>query len=567
MRKVVSMVALIAALVISVAFIPKLSFAAPDPGVGPFILKPAGTLTKCVDSDVVYISKQFLPATGLVTHSAGIVDNDSTTGIIPELDNVVDNGSKIVRMTFVLENGSFSASSLDLVITDNTSATATITATPITANKVAFTIDNNSLSALSDNITSVALYDHGSSNTLSITVSGSLDNGGKVILSLTSEAGPLGGLQSFQNGCFRKVLYIVENQWVAHLCKCSACGNGIDTDELIATDNGLMVKDTKLGVLGASYYNACFSPSGTTTSPSCCNTIPGSCGLFCNLVTTSTSTTTGGCSMPGSCVDNCTVDGNYVGLKIYENKDLANSPYKVTNLNDATITFTLTADNIDEIGQAYLVGAGRNYGTTIAPFSKGKDSLTAQVSGANFFIPSNGGGSAPIMFSVKIVPATGVTLLPDKFYLSAEISGGSQMENPATLNWNEFLAWNFNGILARVPIMFYGGGYRTYINLFSDQPAHVVAIVTLNDGTKAEVDLGNIQPGKKFMKTAEYIVNAVKAMGKEVFAKDGVYQFNAQLLIVTTGHVDGYALFKQPGSLGTLRVPLYYNENQQGLDE
>ncbi len=561
------LVILIAVAVFSIASFAQSSWAAAD--TGEFVLQPTSA-TKCDKSDTVYVSKQFLPSVGFVATSKGIVDTNQTVGIIPELNKLYTGAVKDVRLTFILKNGTFADSKLKLIIDNQTGAPKTVTKTVIAGTKVIFTLDNSTLGL--SNITKIALVDQTAADnaTLSIKVNGGLQNGQAVGLNLTSESSTDGqNYKTFTYGCFDKVLYLVENQWTAKLCRCQTCtnGSGVDTDNLVATANGITVQDAQLKVSGVSYYDACIKKNDEGGGE-CCNSVPSSCNLFCNEQEGTGITVESKCSMPATCWEDC---GVYKGLKIFENQDLAATPYKITNLATATITFTLTG-NLKNIASIALTQANAPTFTPLGTFviNDNGTAATASISGETLFVKTNGGtqfaNNAPIYFSVKITPKANAALMPNSFNLSATISGGT-LENDAYLDWGNFLNWQWSKTAnaVKVAALYSGGGYETYINLFSDSTATVSAVVTTADGSKAVVNLGSIEPGQKFMKTATDIVNAVEALGYNVYKANGVYQFTADLIVSTTGSIDGYAVIVQPGAIGSLRVPLY--NNTQGFDQ
>ncbi len=456
-RKISLIVA--AALAIGVVGYGNVSKAASGVENNPIVLEDNGATVSC-DKGLVPISYQYLPNDGLTTTAKDVQTYDNDSIAQKMLTDLYSDNATTLKMTFALKNASFAADKLALVIDNgSTSAPYCFAAVP-TGNKVAFGLDNATVSMNSNvklgNILDGAnhvkwyLVDASSCNAngqldsaleqITFKVSGSLNPGDRVELSLTSEENG----KTFNNGCVRKDIYVVENQWIAHKCTCTNGDEtgGIDTDKLIAGESGnITVEDTKLAESGISIYDACMSEASTGST--CCPGEEGSCGLFCQ-----TSSTTENCAMPGIC-DFTTL---HKGLLIFTNKDFAgdNATYTVTNLNDATVTFTLKGKHLNNIEKIELISedSADKYAkaTVLGTFTIDNDTTaTATVSGSTLFTTANKEGTdGPIKFSVRITPKADANLLPDSFSLSATISGGTYLEHPETLNWGVFEQWAYD---------------------------------------------------------------------------------------------------------------------------
>ncbi len=406
----------------------------------------------CNTDDVVFISKQLLPSTGLSVTSKGVQEDNATNPTVFSDINSIAGTTDTMVLTFSLANGTFS-NNLVLVLDNGTQTVVNPDYQQL--DKVQFTLDNASLGGASGFL-KLDLYDKNASDNytnpvLTITVNGSLDNKDKVSLSLTTT---FNGKHVY-NGCFDKTIYIVENQWSAQLCCCK--DQTPDKDYLVATDNGVTVKDSEAGIVGESLYNACSSYESITVTPGCCTSITPTCGLFCNNTTTTTTTTSGVvCSMPGECYTpaTCTKDG--LGLKIVENRDFTTYPsYKVTSLYNTPVTFTLTG-NFKNIASAAIVSsADGNPASFVEPavlgtFTINSDATSATVTipGSTLFVKTNGGtqvsSTTPIHFKVEIKPKSNVSLMPNKFYLSAVMEAGSDLTNPQNLSWGEIIDWVYD---------------------------------------------------------------------------------------------------------------------------
>ena len=410
--------------------------------------------TTCL-TGAVYVSKQLLPSTGLAVTSAGVEEDNATNpdafdnGNGAGLNKIDGTTNKMV-FTFDLTNGTFSN---DLVLLlDNGTAKTEITPDYQTANKVQFTVEDANVDAT--NYTSLMLVDKSDNYTtthLGIKVDGGLDNGGKVNLSLTTT---WNGSHMY-NGCFDKVIYVVENQWSAQLCCCK--DSSPDTDYLVADANGVTVMDSETGITGFSLYNKCSTYENNPGTTGCCGSITPTCGLFCNYTSTSSTTSGVSCSMPGECTTTECPSDNGLGLKIVENSDFTNYPsYKVNSLANTNVTFTLTG-NLKNIASIDLVSStDGNPGAFVQPANLGTFSIdytnntaTVTIPGTTLFVVTNGGvqtgnPAEPIHFKVKITPKSGVGLMPNKFYLSAVMEAGSDLANPQALNWGEIIDWTYN---------------------------------------------------------------------------------------------------------------------------
>ncbi len=419
-----------------------------------FVLAPVQPDNTTCFTKAVYVSKQLLPSTGLAVTSAGVeednltnpdaFDNGNGAGL-----NKIDGTSNKMVFTFDLTNGTFSN---DLVLLLDNGTKTPIVPDYQTANKVQFTVEDANVSGSS--YTSLMLVDKSDNYTtthLGIKVDGSLPSGGKVNLSLTTT---WNGAHMY-NGCFNKVIYVVEDQWTAQLC---CCKNSLpDTDYLVADANGVTVQDSETGIKGFSLYNKCSNYHNITIKTGCCTHVSSPCGLFCNQTTTTGSTTSGvSCSMPGTCEtpDYCTQDGK--GLKIVENRDFYLYPsYKVNSLANTNVTFTLTG-NLKNIASITLVSSNDgNPGSFVQPAVLGTFSIdytnnkaTVTIPGTTLFVKANGGlqvaYNEPIHFKVKITPKSGVALMPNKFSLSAVMEAGTDLTNDQALNWGEIIDWTYN---------------------------------------------------------------------------------------------------------------------------
>ncbi len=420
-----------------------------------FTLAPNADNVTCL-TGAVYISKQLLPSTGLAVQSAG-VEEDNATNPDAFLNangdglNNIDGTNNKMTFIFTLTNGDFSN---DLVLVLDNGSTTVITPDYQTANKVQFTVEDSNVDAT--NFTSIKLVDKSSSDNytnphLGIKVDGSLNSGDKVNLSLTTT---WNGAHMF-NGCFNKVIYVVENQWSAQLCCCK--NNTPDVDYLVASADGVTVQDSETGLTGFSLYNACSDYETIHITTGCCTSVPSTCDLFCNGSTTTTTTTgTVTCSMPGTCETPKYCDDNGYGLRIVENRDFYLYPsYKVQSLANTNTTFTLTG-NLKNIASIDLVSsADGNPGSFVQPAVLGSFAIdytnnkaTVTIPGTTLFVKANGGvqisPTTPIHFKIKITPKSGVALMPNKFYLSAVMEAGQDLANDQALNWGEIIDWTYN---------------------------------------------------------------------------------------------------------------------------
>ena len=420
-----------------------------------FVLAPVQPDNTTCFNKAVYVSKQLLPSTGLAVTSAGVkednltnpdaFDNGNGAGL-----NKIDGTSNKMVFIFDLTNGTFSN---DLVLLLDNGTQTPILPDYQTASKVQFTVEAQDVSGSSyKSLMLVDKSDNYTTTHLGIKVDGSLPSGGKVNLSLTTT---WDGAHMY-NGCFNKVIYIVEDQWSAQLCCCK--DSAPDTDYLVADANGVTVKDSETGITGFSLYNKCSSYGGDTKHQGCCQSVKPTCGLFCNYTSTSSTTSGVSCSMPGYCYtpEECDYK-NGKGLRIVENEDFYFYPsYKVQSLANTNVTFTLTG-NLKNIASITLVSSDDgNGGTFVQPAVLGTFSIdytnntaTVTIPGTTLFVKANGGvqtGNAdePIHFKVEITPKSGVALMPNKFSLSAVMEKGTDLTNDQALSWGEIIDWTYD---------------------------------------------------------------------------------------------------------------------------
>ena len=420
-----------------------------------FVLYPNPDNITCEDT-AVYISKQLLPSTGLSVVSSGVKEDNATNpdaflNSNGEGINAINGSANNMTFTFSLTNGTY-ANNLVLVL-DNGSIQTVVAPDFKDASKVQFTLNDAALDT--NDYKYLHLYDKNASDNytnpaLSINVDGSLNDGDKVNLSLTTTYNG----KHLYNGCFNKVIYVVENQWSAQLCCCK--DNTPDKDALVATDSGVTVMDTESKVMGMSLYNSCSYYKNKTHTTSCCTEIDSTCGLFCNESSTTTTSTDVSCSMPGECVTpgECTKKTGY-GLNIVENNDFTNhSSYKVNSLYNTPVTFTLTG-NLKNIASIQIVSsADGNPNAFVQPAVLGTFAIdndttaTVTIPGSTLFVKSNGGVqktlTTPIHFKVEIKPKDGASLMPNKFYLSAVMEASSDLANPQNLGWGEIIDWSYD---------------------------------------------------------------------------------------------------------------------------
>ena len=472
----------------------------------------------------VAISKQYLPSTGLtvVPPYIGGSYNDSIAQKITGL-----TGTDVLKMTFDLKNATFSGSGYSIILDNDSDMTNgyvnCIGMQKLSDTELSVSFDNTSDegqtitnwylvdSSVCANYSSTSDYSNGIHVTMK--VDGDLKVGDRVELDLTSEINSGSGFKTFVNGCFKDQIYVIENQWLAHTCKCcKGDENGIDKDLIVVDDQGYTtVMDTVTGKMGVSIYNAC-EKSKSSGGGECCPEENNTCTLFCNKTTTGGTYTEAECSMPGYCTPNtleCVVTADH-GLGIYTQKDFMNPNtynYQVTNLNNSKVTFTLTGNELDKVEHAYLIDS--DTGNTIAEFNiDNNTTATVTVDGSTLFVKANGGtqaGGDAIEFKVKIVPKQKVLLDPTTFSLTATISGG-QVKNSETVRWVDFEKWGYSqtgSFVFKVPyirsdnrmssvIRFENAGTSPVkVSLFVDDPNgsgwQFVKVVTVNPGTSAYV--------------------------------------------------------------------------------
>ncbi len=436
-----------------------------DPTTYVFTLKANSDNTTCT-ADAVYISKQLLDPNGQTFQSGGVeIDNVSNVPLYTDINNCVDTDNQtILSFEIPAAEGSLANNVALYLYIDNGTAQGWGKVAPSTG--ATFYLDNASIYA--------AAADAGITGTpkvldikfaddvakpypavlpFHVTVNGSLNSGDMVHLILTSTYNGA----HIVNGCYKRVIYVVEDQWIAKLCMCNG---GVDTDYIIPTDNGTTVEDSEGGFKGISLYNACssYSGSGTTPTTECCPTLSGTCSLFCNQVTSSTSGTTGvttaTCSIPGYCNN---PPASYMGLQIFENRDFTLHPsYKIISLANTDVTFTLNADSLKNIDKIELLGYGLSSGgldpnaTVLGTFNIDTTTNTATVTipGSALFVKANGGVQVadymPTHFTIKITPKANTVLMPNEFKLSAVMQAGGDLKNPQNLNWGTFLKWTYN---------------------------------------------------------------------------------------------------------------------------
>ena len=522
-------------------------------------------------------SKQALSASGavVVPKYVGGSEDDAITG---KMETVYDNTSEMT-MSFTLNGGYFQGSTIGLLI-DNGTGTACIEATA-NGNSVTFTVDNGSIYKLGSDIKHWAivngdvcqnttifndttndgdpLADSSSINGVSgkylgIKISGTLETGDKVVLSLTSK---LNG-QTFDKGCMNVPLYVIENQWVAHRCQCCQ-GNeeGVDVDKLTYYKGGVTVEDTIRGkdYIGYDIYNACDNATITSTGE-CCPTANPECSLFCQK--TSGTSSTYYCSEPGFCNEDELCDNPKYGLKIYTAKDFASKSepsYRVQDLNGATVKFTLedAQGQLEKVKAIYIVNAD-DPDKTLGQFDiVDNKTATVEISGGTLFTSENGGmetgnQNAPIRFTVKIVPKDGVVLDPDEFNLSATISGGD-VKNEANLNWGTFLEWAYatKGITVfKVPYIRQDSQVTSVIRFENAGTTPINVSLYVNDPNGSGwtyVENVVVDPGTSKAVLGSDLINEAKARGITLdgtkgFAVKGITDANQDYLTIYASQED-----------------------------
>ncbi len=540
---------------------------------GPFTLCE-GDPEACSTANVVYVSKQFLPASGFVATSQGFVDENSAyeyahDGILKRIGDLQSDNDTKLRITAVLQNGTFEKSSIGVYVDNGTHYTF-MKFNTVSSKKAVITLDNATVK-LSGTIQRFVLVDGDAmpevaaqavvtrlpdaNHVLSVAIDGGLNPGDRVTLSLTSEFYDPNTMayNTFQNGCVNRDLYIVENQWIAHTCSCD-CGTGketIDSDLLYATNDGVSVKDAQTGAEGYSIYDACYAttPAGGT----CCPKVEPSCGFFCQEETQGGIQVT--CSMPGHC--NCTLWNNRSGLTIFENYDFDHpsvSPYKITNLADSTVEFALTTtgklENIEKVELlGWWDGATPADAAVLGTFNIDSQNGVAklQISGDQLFRKVNGGVQTgnthePIHFSIKITPKSGILLQPQKFSLTAKITGG-QLENEADLSWNDFLEWTYDtnaAFVFKVPYIRQDSLVTSVIRFENANTADVGVSLYVNtpngDGWKFVKHI-TVEPGKAYVVSGSDLINwasdaGITLDGSKGFAVFGVSDADEQKFTV-----------------------------------